>query len=291
MSATCPSLAVYALTEKALIIPCNCRMKQPIFPEAYTCSTFSLAASPTRKMKNDPNGMPVDKHTQSRDATAVSERSTDSTTTNIIDQPAATADGSLSSPSTPTKTERTHDVNNIITTHTAAGSPRRGVGLSSYKRRRLASEDDVNITINMPTSASIPELGSTAGSARKLSYQPRHVSATSSDESDDDEDENEEDPFEQEVLAKILKKMKRLNGEDKDDQLTHTAAFAKLYEYMEGAWKYLGAGHVKVRFTCSYHVRFRCTCCNSDTQHLSILCYTYLMFSLSNVLKKGTTVV
>ena len=231
-------------------------MKQPIFPEAYTCSTFSLAASPTRKMKNDPNGMPVDKHTQSRDATAVSERSTDSTTTNIIDQPAATADGSLSSPSTPTKTERTHDVNNIITTHTAAGSPRRGVGLSSYKRRRLASDDDVNITINMPTSASIPELGSTAGSARKLSYQPRHVSVTSSDESDDDEDE--EDPIDQELLQmrqeSILKKIKRLNGEDEDDQLIHTAAFAKLYEYVEGAWKYLGAGHVKVRFTCSYHV-------------------------------------
>ena len=248
---------MYALTEKALIIPCNCRMKQHIFPEAYMFHFLSCCIAYKKYEERSTataNGMPVDKHTQSRDATAVSERSTDSTTTNIIDQPAATADGSLSSPSTPTKAERTHDVNNIITTHTAAGSPRRGVGLSSYKRRRLASEDDVNITINMPTSASIPELGSTAGSARKLSYQPRHVSATSSDESDDDEDENEEDPFEQEVLAKILKKMKRLNGEDEDDQLIHTAAFAKLYEYVEGAWKYLGAGHVKVRFTCSYHV-------------------------------------
>ena len=231
------------------MILCNCRIKQHIFSEADTCSNFSLAASPTRKMKNDSpataDGMPGDKQ-QSHDATAVSERSIDITTTNIH-QPLATADGSLGL-STPNKTERTHDVNNIIARHTtAAGSPRRVVGLSSYKRRRLASEDDANITIDMPTTASA--LGSTVGSAIKLSYQPRHVSATSSDESDDDEDDD--DPIDQELLQmrqeSILKKIKRLNGEDEDNQLIHTSAFAKLYEYVEGAWKYLGAGHVKVR--------------------------------------------
>mmetsp|Transcript_11041 Transcript_11041/g.24342 ORF Transcript_11041/g.24342 Transcript_11041/m.24342 type:complete len:294 (+) Transcript_11041:139-1020(+) len=142
-------------------------------------------------------------------------------------------------------------------------TPPKSVG--SCKRRRLASEDDENIGDQTPANSRI-------NSPRKINYEKND-----SDTSDDEDDEL--DPFKQEMVQmrqeSILKKMKRLNYEDDEDQLLHTAAFAKLFEYVkdydvvatnssaatarseedtngsnskaavEGAWIYRGSGHVK----------------------------------------------
>lgn len=153
---------------------------------------------------------------------------------------------------------------------------------SSCKRRRLASEDEENLGEGeTPSSASNKAfviVGS--GSARKLNYESRSNSNDSDDTSDDSDDEEEQDPFHQEMIQmrqeSILKKMRRLNYEDEEDQLLHTSAFAKLFEFVkdidvvantykamaaaaekdagsdaskdavEGTWMHRGSGYVKV---------------------------------------------
>mmetsp|Transcript_17183 Transcript_17183/g.29584 ORF Transcript_17183/g.29584 Transcript_17183/m.29584 type:complete len:326 (+) Transcript_17183:51-1028(+) len=134
---------------------------------------------------------------------------------------------------------------------------------SSCKRRRLASEDDENNNGETPIN-----YASFGGSARKLNYERNYDSDTS-------EDSDEEDPIDQEIAQmkqeSILKKIQRLNYEG-TDQLVHTAAYAKLFEYVKDkddvsknssvlrqmpkddndaskkedlGWKYRGSGNVK----------------------------------------------
>jgi len=145
-----------------------------------------------------------------------------------------------STPSTPVKAAVTQDMDTPPKSNVT--SPRRGgSGLitSSSKRRRLATVDIENNCLSTP-------------SPRKLNYEPRNNDSTSSDDfdSDDDDDEEEEDPIEQEIIQmrqeSLLKKMKRVNGEDDKDQLMHTTASAKLFEYVDSKWKQQGSGCVKV---------------------------------------------
>mmetsp|Transcript_30245 Transcript_30245/g.55852 ORF Transcript_30245/g.55852 Transcript_30245/m.55852 type:complete len:326 (-) Transcript_30245:94-1071(-) len=183
------------------------------------------------------DGTPADRHVASTDTGITTEDAT----------PSINA-------TTPTRTAA------ILGEFTAAMIPK---SAGSCKRRRLASEDDENI------GEMTPPINVFGGSARKLNFERNNESDTS----DDSEDE---DPINQEMAQmrqeSVLKKIQRLNYED-EDQLLHTAAFAKLFEYVkeydvvaktsnavphprskddksdskavEVAWKYRGSGYVK----------------------------------------------
>ena len=180
-------------------------------------------------------------------------------------------------------------LNNNVSTYDMQKTPGGYDGLSSScKRRRLISEKEEECTgISMPTSKS-------------SYYTPRTVSRDYDDNDDDDDDDEDadDDSISQEIAQmhqeSILKKIKRLNGEDKDDQLIHTTAVANLFEYIKGSddhdnndtsiWKILGAGYVKVSdnsldciFIHSAHIF-----------HTSFL--ISLQYSSSNAWKKDTTV-
>lgn len=180
-----------------------------------------------------------------------------STTGNISQHPNVETNGTVNStqsvsstPSTPVKAAVTQDMDTPPKSNVT--SPRRGgSGLitSSSKRRRLATVDIENNCLSTPTNTH----SFITGSPRKLNYEPRNNDSTSSDDfddSDDDDDEEEEDPIEQEIIQmrqeSILKKMRRVNGEDDEDQLMHTTASAKLFEYIGSKWKQQGSGCVKV---------------------------------------------
>ena len=166
-------------------------------------------------------------------------------TGNISQHSNIEVNGAVSSiPSTPVKAAVTQDMDTPPKSNVT--SPRRGgSGLitSSSKRRRLATVDIENNYLSTPTNTSSP---------RKLNYEPRNNDSTSSDDfdSDEDDDEEEEDPIEQEIVQmrqqSLLKKMRRVNGQDDEDKLMHTTASAKLFEYVDSKWKQQGSGCVKV---------------------------------------------
>ena len=193
------------------------------------------------------DGTPADRHVASTDAGITTEDATPSI--NVT---------------TPTRTASILGEFTAAMTHKSAGS---------CKRRRLASEDDENIgEVTSPINAVL------GGSARKLNYERNNESDTS-DDSDDEDTINQE--MAQMRQESVLKKIQRLNYED-EDQLLHTAAFAKLFEYVkdydvvaktsnavphsrskddksdskavEAAWKYRGSGYVKVGTYSPVHV-------------------------------------
>lgn len=155
----------------------------------------------------------------------------------------ATVEAARSNSVTPTKTVVSDD----ITPPASKCSVR---PTSSCKRRRLDSNEE-NIEVSRNQSLY-------GGSARKLNYE-----TNDSDASDDSDDDGESVGHEL-AQARLLKRIRSINCEDEDgDQLLHTSAFAKLFEYIkpgcydvdakrfvepsssEGSWKYRGRGSIK----------------------------------------------